>query len=1166
MADPLSLQDARSLGWATEESLKSLLSNSNITNATLRLIGERYKGFGTKLDSRLAELGVVIKKTAESPAPDSPGQKTNNARLTQLNSSLQSVNRGIGHFSGMFNARDASSMIGGLAYGLKGLATDAQYYGGALSKFIPQLSVASDLLKVFNTVLGEITKVAGSMREMYAGGIGVATSLAGLTQAASDSGMQVTEFASLLAKHGRVAATLGTRATMDLSRQFQRMTGFGGQLMMGQKAAGEAFFETLEMMRNSGEMQGLSQQQIARRGVNLLQNFNDLAVATGRNRDELRKQTADIMRQPLVNLWSRMLPEEGRRRLADMTARLAAEFGDQGATIANMIERVGQAGGGFGLMEEQFRPLISVVPGFGRALQNAARGVRDGSITQEQAVRGLSDSFAGMSNQQLTMISRANPQLAGFVSQMLQARQAAEDSRKQIEREAAERGISVQELMDTRRRQTERMQQIQTSLNTAGASATRFGQSFTKIAASLSGVITPILDGFSYALDIVSSMFETLADVIEPFADIIGRVTSIIGRLVGGVLNTVGNIVGKLWRETGLASLFSIVGGGIGSMVDKMDDIIDGIDEFFENISTGFSNVFDYLKNKMDRALGWFGFGRGSSADPKEAGDTSPTVGGFTVAVATLLAGGVLYKIAGTTLRWLAGAGAGLFTKTIGLVGKIPGVGALGRGASAGASAGMGAAGRAGGMLGGIGRSMAGFAAGTGRVVSSALRGLATGITALGRPAVLRGLLTMTAMVAPLYLSAKAFQEFNTVDWGSMLKAGVALGAMGGALALVGRMIGQTEVRGALMFSVAIGAMGLGMLAAGEGLKAFNDVNWESMIKAGVAIAALAGAALLIGSGPQAAALAVGGAAIGSAIGLIGAGIAGASWLVGNTLPTLIEGLKGFENLDGSKLGEAALGMTAISGALVLMTGGSIVSGLGGLVSSFANLFTEDPVSKLKRFAEIGPPLRVAAESMRVFSEVMPSAVDALNRINISRNAVDALDRFKEMFGSGWFSSRISASDLNSGIFLIFAKFAEQRTTIESAVEAINRLTQIDLSGMTKLRDLLMISSSIGPRSISNLSALVSNPQFVQGLQGLMSAVQTATPAAAPVSAGAGAGGGTMTIDQLNLETLQYYNVTKVRFTEMVDTLKLMLDTLNATKDNNSRGFNAVVDAVRPGR
>ena len=574
-----------------------------------------------------------------------------------------------------------------------------------------------------------------------------------------------------------------------------------------------------------------------------------------------------------------------------------------------------------------------------------------------------------------------------------------------------------------------------------------------------------------------------------------------------------------------------------------------------------------------------------------------------------------------------------------GVLGKIPGVGAVGRAAGAatglaskatGAVSGLATkatgagAGRIGGMLGGIGRGISGFTAGMGRAVSSALRGLASGISALGRPAVLRGLLAMTAMVVPLYLSAKAFKEFNTVDWESMAKAGLALGAIGGTIALVGRKVGATEVRGAAMFAAAVGAIGLGMLVAGEGLKTFNDVNWESMAKAGIAIAVLAGAAALAGSGPQAAAIALGGLAIGGAIGAIGAGIAGAAWLLGNTLPDLINGIKGFEQLDGQKLKDAAVGMAEISGALVLMTGGSIVSGLGGLVSSFANLFTEDPVSKLKRFAEIGPPLRIAADSMRVFSEVMPTAVDALNRISISRNAVDALDRFKDMFGTGWFtsriseedlqggifailrkfsqeqdvvraavssigllsgisvpdsimqnlqkmqdifrtgffSSRISEEDLQGGIFVIFSKFAEQRTTIELAVEAINRLSQIDLSGVTKLRDLFAISSSIGPRSISNLSALVSNPQFVQSLQGLMSAVQTAAPAAAPVSAGAGTGGGAITVDQLNLETIQYYNVTKAKFTEMADTLLRMLDTLNVTKDNSDRGFRDLETAV----
>ena len=902
MADPLSFDDAKRLGWAEEETLKNLLTNSNITNATLRVIGDRYKGFGSKLDSRLAELGVVIEGSAKTPKPDSPAQKTTNNRLYKLTSSLQSVDRGIGHFSGMFNAKDASSMIGGLAYGLKGLATDAQYYGGALQGIVPQLNIASGLLKVFNSILGEINMVAGGMREMYAGGIGVATSLSGLTQAASDSGMRVTEFASLLAKHGRVAATIGTRATMDLSRQFQRMTGFGGQLMMGQKEAGEAFFETLEMMRNSGEMQGLSQENIARRGVNLLQNFNDLAVATGRNRDELRKQTADIMRQPLVNLWSRMLPEEGRRRLADMTARLAAEFGDQGATVANMIERVGQAGGGFGLMEEQFRPLIALAPGFGRALQDAARGIKDGSMTQEHAVRRLSNSFGSMSRQQLEMISRANPQLAGFVSQMLQAREAAEKSREQIEREASARGISVDVLLEERRSQTESMQRIQAGLNAAGASVTRFGQSFTKIAASLGGVIIPILEVFSSALDIVSSAFETLAGYIEPIANRIGS---------------------------------------------------------------------------------WMRIGGNDDADGQRTDGAS-----FGQSLATIGIGVVMFKV----LRWLAGAGAGLFSRTIGAVGNIR-AGIFGRGAAAAAGVGANAATAAGkistGPLGGIGRSMAGFVTGTGRAVSSALKGLASGISALGRPSVLRGILTMAALAAPLYLSAKAFQEFNTVDWESMAKAGVAMVAFAGAAAVVGG----------------------------------NAVS-----------------------------MTIGGAAIGSAIALIGAGIAGATWLVGSALPTLTEGLKGFENLDGSKLRDAAGGMTAISGALVSMSGGSLLSG-------FSQLFTGDPVNRLKRFAEIGPPLRAAADSMRAFGD-----------------------------------------------------------SIQTSVDSINRLKQIDTTGLANL----------------------------------MSAARTT--ASMPASVAAGAGGNTVTIDQLNLETLQYYNATKARFSEMVDTLRLMLETMNATKDNNVRG------------
>ena len=46
----------------------------------------------------------------------------------------------------------------------------------------------------------------------------------------------------------------------------------------------------------------------------------------------------------------------------------------------------------------------------------------------------------------------------------------------------------------------------------------------------------------------------------------------------------------------------------------------------------------------------------------------------------------------------------------------------------------------------------------------------------------------------------------------------------------------------------------------------------------------------------------LGAAAVGAAIVAIGAGIAGATWLVGQSLPSLKDGLKGFEELDGEAL------------------------------------------------------------------------------------------------------------------------------------------------------------------------------------------------------------------------------------------------------------------------
>jgi hypothetical protein len=128
--------------------------------------------------------------------------------------------------------------------------------------------------------------------------------------------------------------------------------------------------------------------------------------------------------------------------------------------------------------------------------------------------------------------------------------------------------------------------------------------------------------------------------------------------------------------------------------------------------------------------------------------------------------------------------------------------------------------------------------------------------------------------------------------------------------------------------------------------------------------------------------VAIGAAVVAGVILVIGAAIAGASWLLGKSLPTLVEGIKSFETIDGDKLKNAAVGMLAVSGAMVAFGAGSAVAGLGALVGGITEgigkLFgAEDPLEKVKRFADAdidGAKVKSNAEAMVAFSTAMAAA------------------------------------------------------------------------------------------------------------------------------------------------------------------------------------------------
>ena len=93
----------------------------------------------------------------------------------------------------------------------------------------------------------------------------------------------------------------------------------------------------------------------------------------------------------------------------------------------------------------------------------------------------------------------------------------------------------------------------------------------------------------------------------------------------------------------------------------------------------------------------------------------------------------------------------------------------------------------------------------------------------------------------------------------------------------------------------------------------------------------------------------------GGVIAAIGAGLAGAAWIAGKLLPTFVEGMKKFEELDGSALIAAGKGIFAVGTGMAVFGVGGAAAGIGNIIGNIADgingLFGgKTPFDKIEEF------------------------------------------------------------------------------------------------------------------------------------------------------------------------------------------------------------------------
>lgn len=289
----------------------------------------------------------------------------------------------------------------------------------------------------------------------------------------------------------------------------------------------------------------------------------------------------------------------------------------------------------------------------------------------------------------------------------------------------------------------------------------------------------------------------------------------------------------------------------------------------------------------------------------------------------------------------------------------------------------------------------------------------------------------------------------------------------------------------------------------------------------------------------------------------LGAGVAAASFLIGKSLPTLSEGLKSFTEVDGEKLGSAALGITKLSGALVLFTGSNVISALGGLASGIIGFFQEDPINKFKRFAEIGEPLEKAGNSMQQFASVYPQAMAAINNARFNPDGLNSLERLRAMFqGEGFFSS------LGKGIASMLGQgdFMTQLTRFSDSSEKIGNLSNsLSRFGDSYARLAEVMSRTIPQETLNSLQRAIELSARAESRPGLFSSLfgnNSPVPAnAAPTTPTTNVNTG-LNQDDLSKKTVDFYTNSTNLNQRLVDLLQAANDKLDmlerATRDGST--------------
>lgn len=289
-----------------------------------------------------------------------------------------------------------------------------------------------------------------------------------------------------------------------------------------------------------------------------------------------------------------------------------------------------------------------------------------------------------------------------------------------------------------------------------------------------------------------------------------------------------------------------------------------------------------------------------------------------------------------------------------------------------------------------ISTSMKELSSGIGESIKNILKGIGDGLSSF-KGSALKGAATLVILSGALWITSKAVQNFASVEWEDIGKAGAALGG----LAVVALALGSASAQ-MIVGAAAIALLGASLIPTAYALGMFADVKWSSLAKAGVALIGLGVAATILA--PMLPIIALGSIAIallGASLLPLAASIAIATpglEAFGNVIEKSFKGIANvisatsagisqifetLENIDVMKLLTIGPALASIGLGMAAMAAGTISTGI-------SKFFGGDVVKDLEKLGKLADPLYIVQKVLVDLNDALFNLANTLANLDLS--------------------------------------------------------------------------------------------------------------------------------------------------------------------------------------